>query len=129
MDRRPVGPGSRRDLEGIAHVVAVAVGHEHDVAAVDDVGRFRAQRVAEPRVEEDRRARARADLDAGMAVPGDRAGSIERHRCTSGLHRTERATLGGVPSQQIAQNLAYINWTILSGLAIGSYAAVVVGQF
>ena len=34
-----------------------------------------------------------------------------------------------MPSQQIAQNLAFINWTILSGLAIGSYAAVVLGQF
>ena len=38
-------------------------------------------------------------------------------------------TLGGVPSEQIAQNLAFINWTILSGLAFGSFAAVVVGQF
>jgi hypothetical protein len=34
-----------------------------------------------------------------------------------------------VPGQQIAQNLAFINWTILSGLAIGSFAAVVLGQF
>ncbi|MCI0344667.1 MAG: hypothetical protein L0221_04375 [Chloroflexi bacterium] len=34
-----------------------------------------------------------------------------------------------MPSQQIAENLAFINWTILSGLAIGSYAAVVLGQF
>jgi hypothetical protein len=34
-----------------------------------------------------------------------------------------------VPSQQIAQNLAFINWTILSGLAVGSFAAVVLGQF
>lgn len=34
-----------------------------------------------------------------------------------------------MPSQQIAQNLAFINWTILSGLAIGSFAAVVLGQF
>jgi hypothetical protein len=31
-----------------------------------------------------------------------------------------------VPAAQIAQNLAFINWTVLTGLALGSYAAVVV---
>lgn len=30
-----------------------------------------------------------------------------------------------VASQQIAENLAFINWTVLTGLAIGSFAAVV----
>jgi hypothetical protein len=30
-----------------------------------------------------------------------------------------------VPATQIAQNLAFINWTLLAGLAIGTYAAVV----
>jgi hypothetical protein len=29
-----------------------------------------------------------------------------------------------VPATQIAQNLAFINWTVLTGLALGSYAAV-----
>jgi len=29
-----------------------------------------------------------------------------------------------VPAESIAQNLAYINWTVLTGLAIGSYGAV-----
>jgi len=29
-----------------------------------------------------------------------------------------------VPATQIAQNLAFINWTVLTGLAVGSYAAV-----
>jgi hypothetical protein len=29
-----------------------------------------------------------------------------------------------VPAQQIAQNLAFINWTVLTGLAAGSFAAV-----
>jgi hypothetical protein len=32
-----------------------------------------------------------------------------------------------VPASQIAANLAFINWTVLTALAIGSYAAVVVG--
>src|SRR5262245_35064647 len=27
-----------------------------------------------------------------------------------------------VPAQQIASNLAYINWTVLTGLAVGAYA-------
>jgi hypothetical protein len=30
-----------------------------------------------------------------------------------------------VPATQIAQNLAFINWTILTGLALGSYGAVI----
>jgi predicted Na+-dependent transporter len=30
-----------------------------------------------------------------------------------------------VPATQIAQNLAFINWTLLTGLALGSFAAVV----
>ena len=30
-----------------------------------------------------------------------------------------------MPASQIAQNLAFINWTLLTGLALGSYAAIV----
>jgi hypothetical protein len=30
-----------------------------------------------------------------------------------------------VPATQIAQNLAFVNWTVLTGLALGSYAVVV----
>ena len=36
------------------------------------------------------------------------------------------ATLGLVPSEQIASNLAQINWVVLTALAVGSYAVVVV---
>ena len=32
-----------------------------------------------------------------------------------------------MPAAQIAANLAFINWTVLTALAIGSYAAVVIG--
>jgi hypothetical protein len=38
---------------------------------------------------------------------------------------TPTGTLGLVPATQIAQNLAFINWTVLTGLALGSYAAVI----
>lgn len=41
------------------------------------------------------------------------------------LRRTLRRA---VPAQQIAQNLAYINWTVLVGLGLGSFAAVVVAR-
>lgn len=34
-------------------------------------------------------------------------------------------TLGSVPAEQIAQNLALINWTVLTGLAVGTFAVVV----
>ena len=32
-------------------------------------------------------------------------------------------------AQQIAENLAFINWTVLVGLAVGSFAAVVLARF
>jgi hypothetical protein len=37
----------------------------------------------------------------------------------------QRGYTRAVPATQIAQNLAFINWTVLTGLALGSYAAVV----
>ena len=33
-----------------------------------------------------------------------------------------------MPAETIAQNLAFINWTVLAGLAVGSFGAVVVGR-
>jgi hypothetical protein len=33
-----------------------------------------------------------------------------------------------VPAEQIAQNLAFINWTVLAGLAVGTAGAVVLGR-
>jgi hypothetical protein len=33
-----------------------------------------------------------------------------------------------VPAQQIAQNLAYINWTVLTGLAVGAFVTVVLAN-
>jgi hypothetical protein len=33
-----------------------------------------------------------------------------------------------VPAQRIAENLAFINWTVLTGLAIGSFVAVLVAR-
>ena len=37
----------------------------------------------------------------------------------------QRGYTRAVPATQIAQNLAFINWTLLTGLALGPYAAVV----
>jgi len=33
-----------------------------------------------------------------------------------------------VPADRIAENLAFINWTVLTGLAVGSFGAVVLGR-
>ncbi len=41
------------------------------------------------------------------------------------MDASKAATLAFVSATQIAQNLAFINWTVLTGLALGSYAAVV----
>ena len=38
-------------------------------------------------------------------------------------------TLAGVPIEQVAQSLGFINWTVLAALAIGSFGAVVAGRF
>src|ERR1700675_2379303 len=37
----------------------------------------------------------------------------------------QRGYTRAVPAVQIAQNLAFVNWTVLTGLALGSFAAVV----
>ncbi len=34
-----------------------------------------------------------------------------------------------MPAESIARNLAFMNWTVLAGLAVGSFLAVVVGRF
>jgi hypothetical protein len=39
--------------------------------------------------------------------------------------RPGTATLALVPAEQIAQNLSLINWTVLAGLGVGSFAVVV----
>ena len=69
----------------------------------------------------------RLDLDAGMAVPGDRGVGRDRHGGVPPLSSSmlPRGYTRGVSATQIAQNLAFINWTVLTGLALGSYAAVV----
>jgi hypothetical protein len=33
-----------------------------------------------------------------------------------------------MPAERIAENLAYINWTVLTGLAVGAFGAVVLGR-
>ena len=42
--------------------------------------------------------------------------------------RNAGGTLAAVPAEQIAHNLAYINWTVLTGLAFGALAAGVIGR-
>ena len=67
----------------------------------------------------------RPDLEAGVAVPGERRIA---DRDPSGHLRgsmLQRGYTRAVPATQIAQNLAFINWTVLTGLALGSFAAVV----
>jgi hypothetical protein len=58
-------------------------------------------------------------------------------RCTSGtivatgpamVTAAGADTLSLVPAESIAQNLAFINWTVLTALAVGSFVAVVVGR-
>src|SRR5918912_2672787 len=38
------------------------------------------------------------------------------------------ATLGRVPAERIAENLAFINWTVLTALAVGAFAAVALAR-
>ncbi len=119
------GRSRLRERHRVTEVVAVAVGHEHHVADPDGVGRLRALRVAEPRIEQDRLAAGRLDLDAGMAVPGERRIATETHRGHLRGGCYNRRYTRAVPATQIGQNLAFVNWTVLTGLALGSFAAVV----
>src|SRR5437870_563324 len=38
-------------------------------------------------------------------------------------------TLDRVPAERIAENLAFVNWTVLTGLAVGAFAIVVLARF
>ena len=77
---RRAEPAGKRN--GVAHMVEVAVGHQEQVAALDRIGRARALRVGEERVDDDRLAARRADLEAAVAVPGERRVAVERHAWT-----------------------------------------------
>ena len=70
-------------------------------------------------------AARRPDLDARMAVPGERRVAIQSHASAPPGSMLQRRYTRAVPATQIAQNLAFINWTVLTGLALGTYAAVV----
>jgi hypothetical protein len=39
------------------------------------------------------------------------------------------ATLADVPAERIGESLAFINWTVLTALGVGAFAAVVAGRF
>jgi hypothetical protein len=43
--------------------------------------------------------------------------------------REAEATLADVPAERIAESLAFINWTVLTALGVGSFVAVVAGRF
>ena len=49
---------------------------------------------------------------------GDPPSLVRHHRPTTGRHASRRYT-PVVPAERIAENLAFINWTVLTGLAIG----------
>src|SRR5207249_2256776 len=64
-----------------------------------------------------RSSRGRPRRAAPVSVQGDGRGS----RGPWGYTRT-------VPAERIAENLAFINWTVLTALAFGSFAAVVLAR-
>ncbi len=75
-------------------VVRVPVRDEHDVAAVDLLGRPRAQRIREPGVDEHDLVARRPDLDAGVSEPRDRR-PARCHGCH--LRRQRTGAGGGTP--------------------------------
>ena len=60
----------------------------------------------------------------GLLLPG---GVVEQYARRPGRHASEGYTRG-VSAEQIANNLALINWTVLAGLAVGSFAVVVLAR-
>jgi hypothetical protein len=63
VDARPHRPEAGSDRHCLAHVVEVAVGHEHDVASLDLGSGLRAVRVHQERVQDDGLPAGRADLE------------------------------------------------------------------
>jgi hypothetical protein len=63
-----------------------------------------------------------------------RGASIRPSLARGGRRSTRRSanpsgpTLRPVPAEQIANNLAFINWTVVTGLAVGSFAAVMLAR-
>ena len=85
VNRDPSWLRRARDRQGIgvrdiarcrADVIEVAVRHEHQVALSDVGGGARRGGIAEPRIEDERLATGRAQLDARMSVPGEAAVGI-----------------------------------------------------
>lgn len=56
-----------------------------------------------------------------MPSPEDRAAAVEGRAASRRYTRP-------VPAERIAENLAFINWTVLTALAVGSFAAVALGR-
>jgi hypothetical protein len=58
--------------------------------------------------------------------PAARGGNCRRARC--GHYPPRDGYTPAVPADRIASNLALINWTVLTALAVGSFAAVVLAR-
>ena len=86
----PGRSGSAGDRQGIAEVVEVSVGHEHEVAPIDGTRRLGAIGVGKPRIDEDRLAARSLDLVARMPVPREGRVTIETHAHLP-RHRSRRA--------------------------------------
>src|SRR5262245_27788538 len=55
------------------------------------------------------------------------AGTRHTGTCRTGVRGGRRYTRS-VPAERIGESLAYINWTVLTGLSTGSFAAVALGR-
>ena len=116
------GRRRRAEGDGIAQVVAVAVGHQEEVAArrprrrpwgccgLPNHGSNRM--VLPPGVPTSTQA---WPYQVNVVSPSN------RHRVPPSMHRTL-----GRGCARIAENLAFINWTVLAGLGVGAFAAAVV---
>ena len=74
----------------------------------------------------------RSRCSTAAALPAARAALAVLDRRIIRPRRTGRGGRGGytpaVPAEQIASNLALINWTVLAGLAVGAFAVVVAAR-
>src|SRR5437879_10149441 len=84
MDRHDLRGRGSGDFERVMYVVEVAVGDEHQVAALNLLQLLRGHRIVhDPRVDEDLLAPGAADLPGAVPDPCEADVSVERHSRSS----------------------------------------------
>ena len=115
VDARPGRSQAARQRDRIAHVIEVAVRDEEEVAAIHRHPPARGL-VGLPNHGSIRMVLPPGVVTSTHECPYQviRRVAIDRQRAPPPVHRSPTPVHSGVPSTQIAQNLPFVNWTVLT---------------